>query len=375
MKILMLNNEYLPLGGGQANANYYLYKEFEKYKDLEIDIITASIDKEKTEKTKIGKIYFLDIGKKGKNLHFQTSKELINYSLKSLSLAKKLIKQEKYDLIVAWSGVPAGYLSYRLNKKFQIPYIVLLRGADVPFWEERWKTLDKHIFSWLSPKVWRNATFVIANSQGLKEQALKISENQKISVIPNGVDISLFKPIKTKKENKKTIILGVGRLIPRKGLDYLIKSLGQLQNLNFELWLVGDGPEKENLQNLANESNISDKVRFLGIKDKKEIVGIYQQVDIFVLPSLNEGMSNTILEAMACGLPIIATNIAGNDELIKENGFTIPVKDEEALKEKLELLINDKSLRENMGKQSRKLTETMGWNVIADKFYGAFEVK
>lgn len=362
MKILMLNSEYPPLGGGQGNANKYVYEEFKKYKDLKVDIITASINKYKEEKTKIGKIYFLDIGKKNKNLHFQTSKELLSYSIKSFRLAKKLCKKEKYDLIVAWAGVPAGFLAYSLKKK----YIVLLRGADVPFWDERWKTLDKLIFSWLSPIIWKKAERVYANSSGLKELALKSSKKQKINVILNGVDTNFFKPGKKLNRN---IILGVGRLIKRKGFDTLIKSLDGINGC--ELWLVGDGPEKENLKFFAKKNKV--KLRLFGLKDKKELLKIYQQSSIFCLPSLNEGMSNTILEAMACGLPIIATNVAGNKELIKDNGFIVNINNQKEIKEKILTLIKNKEIRRGMGLKSRQLAEKMSWTEITKQYYNDFK--
>lgn len=370
MKLLMLNNEYPPLGGGQANANYYLYKEFEKYKDIQIDIITSSTNEYKEQNTKIGKIYFLDIGKKDKNLHFQTSKELITYSLKSLSLAKRLIKQNKYDIIVAWSGVPAGYLAYRLNKKFNLPYIVLLRGSDVPFWEKRWYYLDKFIFSWLSPKIWKNATKTIANSKGLKEQALNVAPTQKIEVIFNGIDLKDFKP--SNNNNKIVKIFSAGRLIPRKSLDLQIKALSQIKS-NFSLNIAGDGPEKENLEKLISDLGMKNKIKLLGMKNKEEMKKLYSDSDIYLFTSKNEGMSNTILEAMASGLPIITTNVAGVEELIKGNGFIIGVDNESELKDKLDTLIKNKSLRNKMGNKSRKLAEQMSWSKIAKSFYTKFK--
>ena len=366
----MLNNEYPPLGGGQANANYYLYKEFEKYKDIQIDIITSSTNEYKEQNTKIGKIYFLDIGKKDKNLHFQTSKELITYSLKSLSLAKRLIKQNKYDIIVAWSGVPAGYLAYRLNKKFNLPYIVLLRGSDVPFWEKRWYYLDKFIFSWLSPKIWKNATKTIANSKGLKEQALNVAPTQKIEVIFNGIDLKDFKP--SNNNNKIVKIFSAGRLIPRKSLDLQIKALSQIKS-NFSLNIAGDGPEKENLEKLISDLGMKNKIKLLGMKNKEEMKKLYSDSDIYLFTSKNEGMSNTILEAMASGLPIITTNVAGVEELIKGNGFIIGVDNESELKDKLDTLIKNKSLRNKMGNKSRKLAEQMSWSKIAKSFYTKFK--
>ena len=212
----MLNSEYPPLGGGQGNANKYLYEEFKNYNNLEIDIITASVNEKKVEISTLGKIYYLDIGKKNTNLHWQSSKELIIYSIKSLLLAFKLNKNRKYNFIVAWSGVPSGFLAYILFLVKKVPYITLLRGADVPFFEKKWQYLDRFIFCWLSPIIWKNSKFVIINSGKLRELALQVSPQQNFYLIPNGINSKEFS-VKDYEFHDKLRILSVGRLTERKG--------------------------------------------------------------------------------------------------------------------------------------------------------------
>ena len=145
MRILFFNYEYPPLGGGAGNATFYLLQEFSKISGLEIDLITSSIDKFKIEELTTNiRIHYLDIGKKN-TFHFQSQKDLLIYSWKAYFYAKKLIKQKKFDLTLAFFGIPCGYIAMRLK----IPYIVSLRGSDVPGYNERFKILDKFIFSWL----------------------------------------------------------------------------------------------------------------------------------------------------------------------------------------------------------------------------------
>ena len=362
----MLNNEYPPLGGGQGSENYFFCKELKNHKDIEVNLITASQNKKKFEKSGNLKVYYLDIGKNGKNLHFQSAKELLNYSLKALKLSLSLNKKRKYDLVVAWSGLPSGFLAYLIKKKQKTPYIVLLRGADVPFWEDRWKHLDRFVFSWLSPLIWKHSCITYANSEGLKIQAERFSKNKEIKVIPGGVDTSFFKPSKNKSKNKEVVILGVGRLIKRKGFNYLIEALSNIKEERFQLWLAGDGPEKTSLISLAEKKGILSKVKFLGIKDKNEMLKIYQKADIFCLPSLNEGMSNAILEAMACSLPIITTNTPGAKELINNNGNGHIAKQRNVkdIADKLKSLIINKELREKMGKKSIKIVEKFSFKTL-----------
>ena len=119
---------------------------------------------------------------------------------------------------------------------------------------------------------------------------------------------------------------------------------------------------------LIKEKRLGRKVKLLGLKNKKEISKLYSNADVYCLSSSNEGMSNTVLEAMASGLPIITTNVAGSKELVKDNGFIVPINAKK-LKEKIEILLKNSGLRKLMGKKSRKYAKEMGWKKIADKFY------
>ena len=362
----MLNSEYPPLGGGQGNANKYLYEEFKNYSNLEIDIITASVNDNKVEISTLGKIYYLDIGKKNTNLHWQSAKELIVYSMKSLRLALKLYRNRKYDFIVAWSGVPSGLLAYILGLIKNVPYITLLRGADVPFFEKKWQYLDKFIFYWLSPIIWKNSKFVIINSSRLGKLALQLSPKQHFYLIPNGIDSKKFSG-KDYELHDKLRILSVGRLTERKGFTYLIEALRDINGIS--LTIIGDGPL---LATLKYQSKGLD-VTFLGNVAHEQLITIYRNSDVFVLPSLNEGMSNTVLEAMACGLPLILTDVGGSLELVNGNGFIVPTNNSEAIKEKITEFLKDRSLISTMGITSRQLAENMSWSKVAQNYFEIFE--
>jgi len=378
--ILMLNYEFPPLGGGAGNATYYILKEFSKpkYKDLEIDLITSSTDKFNIQRfSKNITIHFLDINKKG-NLHYQSNKDLLNYSWKAYNYSKHLINKRKkentqYNLCHAFFGIPCGYIALKLKNKYNLPYIVSLRGSDVPGHNPKFALLDKLIFKRLSKKIWKEAYKVIANSNDLIYEAKKTKEDCNFAVIPNGIDTKFYKKINIKRNKYKNnlILLYVGRLSKVKGLDYLLKAISNLDSL--ELWLVGDGDQKNHLEELSNKLKIRQKVKFLGIKDKKELLQIYNTSDIFILPSLNEGMSNSILEAMACGLPIITTDTGGSKELIKGNGFIISKASPEALRQAINKFLINPNLIKSMSNISRLLAERMSWGNVADDYWGEYE--
>ncbi len=365
MRILMLNYEYPPLGGGGSNACKYILKEFAK-KNIEVDLVTSS-PSNTFETDKIGdgiNIYRLPINKK--DIHYWTQKEIITYSWKTHGFVKNLMKENKYDVCHAFFGIPCGAIAYLFRKK--MPYIVSLRGSDVPGFNARFSF--QYIF--LNPiikKVWNEAREVVANSEGLKELALKSAPSQEISVIHNGIDISEFNPDFNKifKRNEFRIVC-VSRLIERKGIRFLLESIGKLKNRDVKLVLVGEGKQEQKLKTLSKKLGVSDKVEFKGYLNHDIIYDIYKNSDLFILPSLNEGMSNALLEAMASGLPVIVTDTGGTAELLDGNGLVVPMGDSNAIAEAVSGLMDAPEERKQMSIQSRKIAEMMGWEVIGDDY-------
>ena len=154
-------------------------------------------------------------------------------------------------------------------------------------------------------------------------------------------------------------LLFVGRLANQKGLDYLVQALAQLREQDrslVELELVGSGPE-ELLRSMASQLGVAENIIFSGWVPRAEIVKHYQSADLFVLPSLDEGLPNVVLEAMASGNPILATNITGNRELVQPplNGLLVPPADPAALSSALRKLIENAGMRAEMGRKSREL--------------------
>ena len=365
-RVLVLNYEFPPLGGGAGNATYYLLKEFAKYPDLEIDLVTSSVDTFRVEKFAGNiTIHFLNIGKRG-NLHYQTNQKLLMYSWKSYWYSKKLMEEKEYDLCHAFFGIPCGYVAMMLR----LPYIVSLRGSDVPFYNKRFYWLDKLVFKRLSRKIWCSAQAVVANSQKLKKLALESAPKQSMSIIPNGVDTEQFKPLPNGVLHKPLRLISTGRLIERKGYRYLIEAISEMKDV--ELSLVGDGNLRQQLEELAKI--LSVKVKFLGSKRHEEIVSLLQSADVFILPSLNEGMSNSILEAMACGLPIIATDTGGSSELIQGNGVIVAKADADTLRKAIVQLQSDPSLVGTMGRRSRELAEKMDWLLMSESYKKTYEL-
>lgn len=352
----MLNYELPPVGGGAGNASYYLLKQFAGT-EISIDLITSSPGRYKKERFSDNiTLYRLDVGKK--NLQIWTMKEIAIWSAKAYDLMARLQKRQNYDLCHAWFSWPSGAIAYM----HRLPYIVSLCGSDVPGHNPRFKILDKVMFRPLSRLVWKNAKQVIPNSKGLRNLAQRTLDRE-FRIIENGVDTEHFLPGK-KYINGPLKVISVGRLNRIKGYEYLIRALADWSG-PAELTLIGDGNLKEELENLANKLKVH--LNLPGRQDRDEITRHLQESHIFVLPSLSEGMSNALLEAMSCGLPVIVTDVGGSEELINGNGFIVKSGSVRSLRKAL-ARYKDHELIHKHGLVSRSIAEQMNWTNVACKF-------
>ena len=140
---------------------------------------------------------------------------------------------------------------------------------------------------------------------------------------------------------------------------------------NFELQLVGEGERRAKVEQLVIEKGLTKQVRFLGWVDRDSIVERYRQADLFVTATTWEGMPNTVLEGMACGLPVIATRASGLEELVRDgvNGYLVNINDSGALADRIATLINNPYERARMSKESRKIAEQeFAWEYIAEQY-------
>lgn len=379
MKILFLNYEYPPLGGGAGNATQYLLSEYAKQPDLEVHLVTSSIDGFPHDECLGGRVFVhsVPIGKNAENLHFQSQKDLLMYAWRGYAKAEALLAEGGYDAIHAFFTVPCGYMALRLGKKYGVPYIVSLRGADVPGFSERFTFL----YTFLKPlirQVWREAAQVIAVSLGMRRLAEKTAPAQPMRVIPNGIALEEF-PVATMRNDDTLRVISTSRLTPRKGLRFLIQALAELkhenQARNIEVLLIGDGHESESLEHLARESGVIEQVQFIGRVEHAELKQWYAGADVFILPSLNEGMSNAMLEALASGLPLLVTRTGGADEVLEEgvNGFALAMGSAHDIAEKLLRLYDDRALRQRMALASRRKAETMSWGKVAEQYVQVYQ--
>lgn len=365
MKILAVSHEFPPIGGGGANACYFLTKGFVE-KGHEVTLVTANY-KGLKEQEYVHGVEVIRVNSKRENKEHCSFGEMLSYLIKAMPVTERLQKERKFDVCLVFFGIPSGPIGYVLKKKYKLPYVIRFGGGDVPGFQERFTKVYKLIGPAIK-LIWKNADVRIANSAGLKKMALDFYDKSNFQIICNGVDTEMFYPIE-KADSQKITILFVSRLIERKGLQYIIPELQKIQNSTdkqIRLLVVGDGPYRKELERLVKENHVEDIVQFEGQKSKEEIVPYYQNADLFILPSAKEGMPNVVLEAMACGLPIVMTPCEGSQELIGENGFIVT---KEKFSDKLiEMLCDDFKLKQ-MGENSReKVIEEFSWKKIIEDY-------
>ena len=377
MRILMLDNEFPPLGGGTGVVNYHILKELDRCKDVWVDLVTSSRTRKEYEICHFGeRINIYKVPVDNKNIHHATNRELLLYTWRGYRYSLGLMAENQYDFSYAFAGVPAGFISYILFKTKKLPYFISLQGPDVPGFEARYN----YLYPFLKPVlriIWRNAARVIAISEEHQQLALKTMPDLNIPIVFNGVEIDDFYPSGDLKTSGAVNILCVGRLIERKGQHHLLEAFALLKKSiqqPLHLTLAGTGDFEPELHRLVSNLGIADSVTFRGFVPRDSMPAVYRDADIFVLPSQSEGMSIALLEAMASGLPVVVTNAGGVKELIKpmENGLVISWADIESLQAALQQLIENPTLRDQFGKNNVRRAKELGWDQITQQYLELF---
>jgi glycosyltransferase involved in cell wall biosynthesis len=291
------------------------------------------------------------------------------------------VPQFKPDIVHIFFGIPDGPIGWALKRMYGLPYLISLRGADVP--SDEVKRFAKH-YKVLRPLVrwlWYDADALVAVSNGLREYAFETAADLPIEVIPNAIELSVFTPPRQRQRQHQGPVrmLFVGRLNAFKNAEMLLEVAARLKTAghdHFELQLVGEGEQRSMLERLVVENGLTKQVQFMGWVDRKAIVELYRQADLFVTATTWEGMPNTVLEAMACGLPVVGTRASGLVELVRDgvNGYLVDINDAATMAERLVELLDNPYERQRMGKESRKIAEReFAWDYITEQYVDIYK--
>lgn len=234
---------------------------------------------------------------------------------------KKILSTQKVDIIHAHWLIPQGWIASRFCQRFNLPYVVTSHGGDL-------FGLQGHALTKVKKQVAEDATAMTVVSQAMKEYLNQEAIKPKVlEVIPMGVDLrNRFIPNLQIKRNKNELLF-VGRLVPKKGLNFLLDALALLVNERPELRLniVGFGPEEFALKQQVTQLNLEKNVNFLGARSQDQLPQMYQQAALFVAPFVRadngdqEGLPVALMEAIGCGCPAVVGHVAGIEDLLGED--------------------------------------------------------
>jgi teichuronic acid biosynthesis glycosyltransferase TuaC len=242
----------------------------------------------------------------------------------------RLHKSIRFDAINIHNAFPEGIAGVILGRILKIPTIVTALGSDINGADSSWLRL--RLTTWALNR----AANITAVSQALCSKMVKMGIHaHKVHYIPNGVDRKSFHPLPKSTCRKRLNIeqnikclLFIGKFRKTKGLDYLVEALHilkQQEKLDFNTYLIGSGPYGKNLKEKINACGLENRILFVGNQPHSELRYWLGACDLFCLPSLNEGMPNVVLEALACGRPVVATDVGAIPVLLSEsNGNLIP---------------------------------------------------
>ncbi len=374
MRVLMLNHEFPPVGGGAGNATRHLTTELARL-GVDTTVLTGSFNGQPRRESVDG-VHIVRLPSLRRHRLEASPLEIASYTVSAAVAALGCGVLARPDLVHAFFGLPGGAIAYGLKKALNLPYIVSFRGRDVHGGKHASEQGIGGMMKRASLPVWRGADRLVANSRGLRDIANQVEPEVQIDVIPNGVDVRRFSPLKSKSHVVR--VLFVGRLEPYKGLEDLLKAVCILQASNirgFSVEIVGQGSLEGKLRHRIAEWGIGSHVRMAGQVLPDQMADVYRDADLFVLPSHVEGMSNAILEAMASGLPIVATKIAGSEELITEgvDGHLVEPSSPEQLGQALARLMNSKKERMQLGTAARESAKRRSWGGVARDYLQAYQ--
>ncbi len=372
-KILIFSTAYSPFVGG---AEVSIKEITDRVNGADFDLITAKLHKKfgneniKKEE-KVGNVTVHRVGFGSPLL----DKLLLPFlgAVKAASLNKKYHYSAYWCVMVTWAS-GAAYIANIFSKN-KVPIILTLQEGDS----------EKHLkYRWLGflNLSWKlslkYATEVTAISSYLAERAKRLGYKKEIKVIPNGVDINKFKIENSKLkigEKGKIALVTVSRLVKKNGIEDLIKAVALLSN-KFELHIIGSGELRECLALLSKKLGLDGRVFFRGEIENERLPEILSGYDIFIRPSLSEGMGISFIEAMAAGIPVIGTKVGGIPDFLKdrETGLFCEVNNPQSIADKVIEYVNNPELTSKIVKNGREMVEKRyDWDLISKKYSALFK--
>jgi D-inositol-3-phosphate glycosyltransferase len=320
--------------------------------------------------------------------YFETKESLHRYIPEFLDSLLQFQRSEsvRYDLVHSHYWL-SGCAGIELSREWGVPHVTTFHTLAKTKMRARAGESEPQLRVSTEAEVASGVDAVVVSTEEEKADLTRLYgvPGHKVRVIPAGVDLELFQPVDKVRARQALgltedkVVLSVGRVEPLKGLDILVSAMAGLRDsTDARLVMVGgmleqDG-EIKRLQSLARALRIADRVTFTGAVKQAELPRYLSAADVFVMPSYHESFGLAALEAMACGVPVVASRVGGLKTFIRngETGYLIPWHCPEPFAQRLEVLLANPSLRQSMGRAARAKAQTMGWEKAADRMMSTY---
>lgn len=383
MRLLLLNYEYPPLGGGAAVAMAELARGFAGSGAV-VEIVTsgpAANEGTSTTDTAVGagRLIVHRVHSKRKGVHQAGMGGAGSYLVSALPVVRRLVSERTYDMVHVFFSLPTGALLPFLRLK-GAPVVVSLRGSDVPGYDMadvKLRVMHRILLP-LTRWIWRRSDRVVALSDGLGELALRTAPALRYGVIRNGVDVAMFRPPSPPRVPRADLVrcVAVARLIERKGIGNLLEALALLERGRFKLEIIGSGRDEAALIARSERLGLTEDVHFAGALGREGVAECYRRADLFTLVPENEAFGNVFAEALASGLPIVASNVGGIPEFVvhERNGLLVPPGNPRALADAIRYLADRPERRAEMTARNREYAgQELSWRRATHSYLDLYQ--
>jgi len=378
MKILILNYEYPPLGGGAGIITMHIAKNFAKRGNIVV-VVTAWYNGLSEIEPINNNLEIIRLKSKPKFMHRSFPLEMYSWMKMANKFLSTYLKNNRFDICLANFSIPGGYVAKNIKKKFGLPYCILSHGHDIPWYYPRQMFFYHLILYFIIRSVCLKSLLNFVQTTFMKQNIDRFTGkrlNHKNIIIPNGIEP--FKNLLNDRAKQPFTIIFVGRFVNQKDTFTLLKALKELKRMDipFRLFMVGDGPLRKKMEKFVKKNDFKDTV-FTGWIPQEQVQSYYQKSHIMVTPSRAEGMSIANMEALAAGVFLITTPVSGNREMLSycKNGVLVEPENYNEIANQIQNFYFKRYLSKKLNTRNyaNQFTKQYNWEIIAERYEQEFE--
>jgi glycosyltransferase involved in cell wall biosynthesis len=376
MRILILNYEYPPLGAGAGVITSHIAEGL-AHRQNDVTVLTTWFNGEKEYAEAIeGNLKIIRLKSKRKFTYRSNVWEMLSWIRHSKEYLSHYLKENPFDIVFANFALPGGAVAAFIKRQFGIPYVIISHGHDIPWFFPK-QMFFYHLLTYHKIKsICNDSSALFVQSPDMFRNAQRFLGKamvKNIHLIHNGTDYHAFFPDGSARGTGFRILFA-GRLVRQKGPFIFLDALKKLKSkgIPFETVIIGDGPLRSGMESYVRKNNLTPVIKFTGWIDKAAIIKEYRTAHVMVAPSLNEGMSMALMEALASGLYVFTTPVSCNEQMISQgiNGELFPTRNSAALSDRLASYYHDKFIKDYRVPESstKEFHHLYDWEYIVEKY-------